>query len=162
MRYTPEQMKAIEVGEKAIDTEDMIRQGRFRTDPMRIDYIDDFVCVDFFNLVVWGLLQRRTAPTTCSADHIPSASPSFKLLSKSPRARGLEYVAFSSECFWRICIITSRKGLRIGDGVLNVVQQLHRRRTQRHTRRHHPQRVTILRSHCRCAVEHEGAHTIRL
>ena len=42
MKYTPEQMKAIEEGEKAVDTEDMIFQGRFRTDPMRIEYIDDF------------------------------------------------------------------------------------------------------------------------
>lgn len=42
MKYTPEQMKAIEEGEKAIDPTDMMTQGRFRTDPMRIDYIDDF------------------------------------------------------------------------------------------------------------------------
>jgi len=42
MKYTPEQMKAIEAGEKAIDATDMMIQGRFRTDPMRIDYIDDF------------------------------------------------------------------------------------------------------------------------
>ncbi|KAF2166045.1 hypothetical protein M409DRAFT_66936 [Zasmidium cellare ATCC 36951] len=41
-KYTPEQMKAIEEGEKAIDPTDMMTQGRFRTDPMRIDYIDDF------------------------------------------------------------------------------------------------------------------------
>lgn len=42
MKYTPQQMKAIEEGEKAIDPTDMMTQGRFRTDPMRIDYIDDF------------------------------------------------------------------------------------------------------------------------
>ncbi|EME40751.1 hypothetical protein DOTSEDRAFT_74339 [Dothistroma septosporum NZE10] len=41
-RYTPEQMKAIELGEKAVSAKDMMLQGRFRTDPTRIDYIDDF------------------------------------------------------------------------------------------------------------------------
>jgi small subunit ribosomal protein S5 len=42
MKYTPEQMAAIEAGEKVVKTRDMMEQGRFRTDPMRIDYIDDF------------------------------------------------------------------------------------------------------------------------
>lgn len=42
MKYTPDQMEAIEEGEKAIDPTDMMTQGRFRTDPMRVDYIDDF------------------------------------------------------------------------------------------------------------------------
>lgn len=41
-KYTPAQMAAIEAGEKAIDAGDMMKQGRFRTDPLRIDYIDDF------------------------------------------------------------------------------------------------------------------------
>lgn len=41
-KYTPAQMKAIEAGEAAIDAGDMMKQGRFRTDPLRIDYIDDF------------------------------------------------------------------------------------------------------------------------
>ncbi|KAF7186180.1 putative 37S ribosomal protein S5, mitochondrial [Pseudocercospora fuligena] len=45
MKYTPEQMAAIEAGEKAIPTRDLVKQGRFRTDPMRIDYIDDFATV---------------------------------------------------------------------------------------------------------------------
>ncbi|EGP84748.1 unnamed protein product [Zymoseptoria tritici ST99CH_3D1] len=45
MKYTPEQMAAIEAGEKAIDATDMMTQGRFRSDPMRIDYIDDFATV---------------------------------------------------------------------------------------------------------------------
>lgn len=42
MKYTPEQIDAIKAGEESVDAQDMIRQGRFRTDPMRIDYIDDF------------------------------------------------------------------------------------------------------------------------
>lgn len=42
MKYTPMQLAAIEAGEKAIKTGHLIDQGRFRTDPMRIDYIDDF------------------------------------------------------------------------------------------------------------------------
>lgn len=42
LKYTPKQMEAIEAGEKAISTRDLMLQGRFRTDPMRIDYIDDF------------------------------------------------------------------------------------------------------------------------
>lgn len=45
LKYTPQQMKAIEEGEKAIDPKEMLQQGRFRTDPMRIDYIDDFATV---------------------------------------------------------------------------------------------------------------------
>jgi small subunit ribosomal protein S5 len=35
-------MKAIEAGEKAISAEDIATQGRMRTDPMRIKYLDDF------------------------------------------------------------------------------------------------------------------------
>ncbi|KAK5165402.1 28S ribosomal protein S5, mitochondrial [Saxophila tyrrhenica] len=42
LKYTPEQMKVIEAGEKAITAEDMAQQGRMRTDPMRIEYLDDF------------------------------------------------------------------------------------------------------------------------
>ena len=35
-------MKIIEAGEEAISAEDMASQGRMRTDPMRIKYLDDF------------------------------------------------------------------------------------------------------------------------
>lgn len=42
LKYTPEQMKIIEAGEQAISAEDMAQQGRMRTDPMRINYLDDF------------------------------------------------------------------------------------------------------------------------
>ncbi|KAM3424724.1 hypothetical protein BST61_g6711 [Cercospora zeina] len=45
LKYTPEQMEAIRAGERAISSEDLLRQGRFRTDPMRLDYIDDFATV---------------------------------------------------------------------------------------------------------------------
>ncbi|KAI5363006.1 putative ribosomal protein S5 [Septoria linicola] len=45
LKYTPEQMEAIEAGEQAIPSEDMVTRGRFRTDPMRLDYIDDFATV---------------------------------------------------------------------------------------------------------------------
>jgi small subunit ribosomal protein S5 len=42
LKYTPEQMKVIEAGEQAVSAEDMAQQGRMRTDPMRIQYLDDF------------------------------------------------------------------------------------------------------------------------
>ena len=42
LKYTPEQMKVIEAGEQAISPKDMAQQGRIRTDPMRIKYLDDF------------------------------------------------------------------------------------------------------------------------
>jgi small subunit ribosomal protein S5 len=42
MRYTPEQMAAIEAGEEAIDPKHMVAQGRVRGDAFRPTYIDDF------------------------------------------------------------------------------------------------------------------------
>jgi len=42
MRYTPEQMKVIEAGEKAIDPQHMIKHGKLRGDAFRPTYIDDF------------------------------------------------------------------------------------------------------------------------
>jgi small subunit ribosomal protein S5 len=39
--YTPEQIRAIEEGEAAIDLADLERQGRFRVDPYRLPYLDD-------------------------------------------------------------------------------------------------------------------------
>jgi small subunit ribosomal protein S5 len=39
--YTPEQLRAIEEGEAAIDLADLQRQGRFRVDPYRLPYLDD-------------------------------------------------------------------------------------------------------------------------
>lgn len=35
-------MKIIQAGEEAISAEDLAQQGRMRTDPMRIKYLDDF------------------------------------------------------------------------------------------------------------------------
>lgn len=42
MKYTPDQLEAIEVGERTIGDEDLQVQGRPRMDPMRISYYDDF------------------------------------------------------------------------------------------------------------------------
>ena len=42
LKYTPDQMRAIEAGEASINPRDIVRQGRLRTDKMRIQYIDDF------------------------------------------------------------------------------------------------------------------------
>ncbi|SPQ27601.1 a76d8f25-5fc5-4141-a590-1ad94b527f5e [Thermothielavioides terrestris] len=41
-RYSPEQMAAIEAGEAAVDPRDLTVQGRLRTDPYTMPYIDDF------------------------------------------------------------------------------------------------------------------------
>jgi small subunit ribosomal protein S5 len=40
-KYTPEQLQAIEEGEAAIDPEDILKQGNFRTDPYKLPYLDD-------------------------------------------------------------------------------------------------------------------------
>ena len=42
LKYTPEQLKIVEAGEEAISAQDMAQQGRMRTDPLRIKYLDDF------------------------------------------------------------------------------------------------------------------------
>uniref|UniRef100_A0A0D2XAQ0 Uncharacterized protein n=1 Tax=Fusarium oxysporum (strain Fo5176) TaxID=660025 RepID=A0A0D2XAQ0_FUSOF len=44
--YTPEQLEAIELGEKAINPEDMIIQGRLRDDPYKPTYIEDYAVLD--------------------------------------------------------------------------------------------------------------------
>jgi len=41
LKYTPEQLKVIEAGEKSIDVEDIKAQGRFRGDQSAIRYYDD-------------------------------------------------------------------------------------------------------------------------
>lgn len=41
-RYTPEQMAAIEAGERAVDPKDIVSQGRTRNDTLAYNYIDDF------------------------------------------------------------------------------------------------------------------------
>ncbi|KAL8850349.1 MAG: hypothetical protein Q9221_004669 [Calogaya cf. arnoldii] len=41
-RYTPEQLAAIEVGEAAVDPNDLAEQGAAREDPMKLNYLDDF------------------------------------------------------------------------------------------------------------------------
>lgn len=45
-KYTPEQLEAIKAGEKAIDAEDVLIQGRIRDDPYRPTYVDDYATVD--------------------------------------------------------------------------------------------------------------------
>lgn len=41
-RYSPKQIAALKAGEAAIDPRDLTVQGRLRTDPFQIPYIDDF------------------------------------------------------------------------------------------------------------------------
>ena len=41
-RYTPEQLKAIEAGEEAVDPGDLMAQGTFRTDHNALYYLEDF------------------------------------------------------------------------------------------------------------------------
>ncbi|TKX19828.1 putative 37S ribosomal protein S5 [Elsinoe australis] len=42
LKYTPEQLAALEAAESSIDPEDIAAQGRMRDDAMRIDYKDDY------------------------------------------------------------------------------------------------------------------------
>lgn len=41
LKYTPEQLKAIEAGEQAINVQDVVTQGKWRRDPWSLNYIDD-------------------------------------------------------------------------------------------------------------------------
>jgi small subunit ribosomal protein S5 len=45
-KYTAEQMEALDAGEKAVDPQDIIIQGRFRDDPYVPDYIEDYSVLD--------------------------------------------------------------------------------------------------------------------
>jgi small subunit ribosomal protein S5 len=45
-KYTQEQIEAIKAGEKAVDAEDVLIQGRLREDLFRPKYVDDFAAVD--------------------------------------------------------------------------------------------------------------------
>ncbi|KAI3399174.1 hypothetical protein diail_7543 [Diaporthe ilicicola] len=44
-KYTPEQLSAVQLGEQIVDPEDLARQGRVRTDPYKLDYLEDFSTV---------------------------------------------------------------------------------------------------------------------
>lgn len=44
-RYTPEQLKAITLGESVIPAKDLVLQGRMRNDPYRMQYVDDFATI---------------------------------------------------------------------------------------------------------------------
>lgn len=75
MKYTPDQMEAIEVGEASIGDEDLRIQGRPRTDPMRISYFDDFSKVrPMVDFPVEGAQEEdveallRSAPKTAPAE----------------------------------------------------------------------------------------------
>jgi len=45
-KYTPEQLEALEAGEKAVDPKDMIWQGRLRDDMFMPQYVDDYTTLD--------------------------------------------------------------------------------------------------------------------
>ncbi|KAM3565453.1 hypothetical protein MY1884_000158 [Beauveria asiatica] len=45
-KYTPAQVEAIQAGEAAIDTKDMLIQGRIRDDPYRPTYVEDYTTLD--------------------------------------------------------------------------------------------------------------------
>lgn len=45
-KYTPEQIEAIKAAEAAIDTQDIIVQGRLRDDAYRPEYLDDYAKLD--------------------------------------------------------------------------------------------------------------------
>lgn len=45
-RYTPAQLAAIEAGEAAISPEDLAVQARVRSDPFKLNYLDDFARVE--------------------------------------------------------------------------------------------------------------------
>ncbi|KAM4060031.1 ribosomal protein [Hirsutella rhossiliensis] len=45
-KYTPEQLEAIEAGEKAVNPDDFIIQGRFRDDAHRPTYVEDFTVLN--------------------------------------------------------------------------------------------------------------------
>ncbi|KAH6900094.1 hypothetical protein B0T10DRAFT_14838 [Thelonectria olida] len=45
-KYTAEQIEALEAGEKAVDPQDLIIQGRLRDDPYAPDYIEDYSVLD--------------------------------------------------------------------------------------------------------------------
>lgn len=44
--YTPEQMAAIEAGERSISAQDLADQFSIRQDPMKLDYLDDFAVIE--------------------------------------------------------------------------------------------------------------------
>lgn len=45
-KYTPEQLEALQAGEKAIDPDDLINQGRLRDDPYKPEYLEDYTVLD--------------------------------------------------------------------------------------------------------------------
>ncbi|GJN74234.1 37S ribosomal protein S5 [Purpureocillium lilacinum] len=45
-KYTPEQLEALRAGEKAVDPDDLVFQGRLRDDPYRPNYVEDYTVLD--------------------------------------------------------------------------------------------------------------------
>lgn len=75
MKYTPDQMEAIEVGEASITDEDLRIQGRPRTDPMRISYFDDFSKVrPMIDFPVEGAQEEDVEALLKSAPKLPNSS----------------------------------------------------------------------------------------
>ena len=84
MKYTPDQMEAIEVGEASIGDEDLRIQGRPRTDPMRISYFDDFSKVrPMIDFPVEGAQEEDVATLLKTAPKIAPSSTS-KSFNKDP------------------------------------------------------------------------------
>ncbi|KAI9828130.1 MAG: 28S ribosomal protein S5, mitochondrial [Thelocarpon impressellum] len=44
-KYTPSQIQALELGEAVVSSEDLATQGALRSDPMALDYLDDFATI---------------------------------------------------------------------------------------------------------------------
>ena len=80
LKYSPEQLRALEAAEAAIDPKDLMRQGRMRDDKLRIEYKDDFS----------KILPLIDFPTRApDADIDPGIRP---LSAKETKARFAEWV----------------------------------------------------------------------
>ncbi|KAI9670454.1 MAG: 28S ribosomal protein S5, mitochondrial [Trizodia sp. TS-e1964] len=60
-RYNPEQLRAIEAGEDAIDPEDLLMQGKLRNDPFRLQYLDDLS-------VIRPVVDKKVQPPASNHD----------------------------------------------------------------------------------------------
>jgi len=91
MKYTPDQMEAIEVGEASIGDEDLRIQGRPRTDPMRISYFDDFSKVrPMIDFPAEGVQEEDVATLLKSGPKIASTDNSKGLQSRQQVAESLD------------------------------------------------------------------------
>lgn len=60
-KYTPEQMRALQMGEDAISPQDLQNQAVVRNDYMKVDYLDDFSRIH-------PVLDKKRQPTTANLD----------------------------------------------------------------------------------------------